>query len=120
VVFAAALLFCLISLPLAEPAVILLFGSEFVGAVPAFIALLPGIAAMSVNTIFMNYFASTGMPVFVVYSPLAATILNFILNFFWIPQKGITGAALSSVASYSLMLFLSVCYFYLEGKFDEK
>ena len=44
---------------LAEPVVGFLYGKAFLSAVPAFIWLMPAILLLSVNTVLMNYFAST-------------------------------------------------------------
>lgn len=95
---------------LAQPMLRLLYGAAFVPAVPALLWLLPGIVFLSVNTILMNYFASTGMPPITVYSPAAAAALNVVLNVWLIPDFGLVGAALSSAAAYGLMLALSLGY----------
>ncbi|KHD08105.1 hypothetical protein PN36_02770 [Candidatus Thiomargarita nelsonii] len=100
----------IISVYLAVPFVNILFGKAFTPAVLAFVWLMPGILLLSVNTVFMNYFASIGMPIITVYSPGAAVMLNIGLNFYLIPNQGIVGAALASVISYGLMLILSIIY----------
>lgn len=99
---------------LAKPVVLLLYGQEFLPSVPAFIYLLPAIVAMSINTIFMNYFAALGMPMITVYSPGVAALANILLNLWLIPAYGIIGASISSVVAYFLMLLFSsiyICYF---------
>ena len=95
---------------LAKPMLGLLYGEEFLPAVPAFIWLLPGIVMLSSNTILMNYFASIGMPLITVYSPGFALIVNFALNVKLIPKFGIIGASISSVAAYGIMLILSILF----------
>jgi O-antigen/teichoic acid export membrane protein len=94
----------------AGPLVRILYGKPFLPAVPAFVWLMPGIVMLSVNTIYMNYFASTGMPPITIYSPAAAAMLNVGLNFVLIPSHGIVGASLSSVAAYGIMLAASIFY----------
>jgi O-antigen/teichoic acid export membrane protein len=94
----------------ATPIVRLLFGDQFLPAVPAFIWLMPGILMLSINTVYMNYFASLGMPLIAVYSPGVASIFNIALNTKLIPWLGIVGASTSSTLSYGLMLFASVIY----------
>uniref|UniRef100_B8HUJ1 Polysaccharide biosynthesis protein n=1 Tax=Cyanothece sp. (strain PCC 7425 / ATCC 29141) TaxID=395961 RepID=B8HUJ1_CYAP4 len=95
---------------LAHPIIRLLYGEDFLPAVPVLIALLPGVICLGINSVLMNYFASIGMPPITVYSPLIATIINVIINTFLIPHFGIIGAALSSTISYSIMLVLSLAY----------
>jgi O-antigen/teichoic acid export membrane protein len=95
---------------LAEPLVRILYGRAFVPAVAAFIWLLPGIVMLSINVVFMNFFASRGMPIITVYAPCAAAILNIALNMKLIPLFGIVGASVSSSISYGLMLLSSGAY----------
>ena len=104
------LCFILFSAFLASPIVRLLFGNAFLPAVPSFLWLLPGVLMLSVNVIFMNYFASIGMPLITIYSPAVAAICNVLLNLKLIHAFGIVGASLSSVFSYGLMLCASVLY----------
>jgi O-antigen/teichoic acid export membrane protein len=87
-----------------------LYGYAFLPAVPAFIALMPGVVILSVNSLLMNYLASAGMPSIVVYSSLMAAMTNVGLNFALIPELGIVGAALSMTASCLLMLAISLFY----------
>ena len=101
-------LMAIILVPLGHVAVKFLYGRTFLPSVPAFLWLLPGIVALSINTTCMNYFASTGMPLVTVYSAGAATLLNVILNLYLIPLHGIVGASLASVFAYWLMLLISL------------
>ena len=94
----------------ADPLVRLLYGAPFLPAVPALLWLLPGIVMLSVNTIYMNYFASTGMPPVTILAPAAAAVLNVGLNLVLIPLLGIVGASISSVAAYGGMLVASAAY----------
>jgi O-antigen/teichoic acid export membrane protein len=95
---------------LAEPVVTILFGEAFLPAVPAFLWLMPGVIMLSVNTVYMNYFASTGMPLITVYSPAIAAAVNIVLNMKLIPVMGIIGASVSISVSYGLMLLASIIY----------
>ncbi|MBI4530046.1 MAG: flippase [Candidatus Latescibacteria bacterium] len=103
---------------LAKPVVQLVFGDEFLPAIPAFIWLLPGIVLLSVSTTYMNYFASIGMPFITVYSPGAAGIVNIILNTKLIPILGIVGASISSAAAYGVMLIINLSYVSLSRQND--
>jgi O-antigen/teichoic acid export membrane protein len=100
----------LIAFAVAAPAVRLLFGPEFLPAVPAFRWLLPGIFLISVNTILMNFLAAQGMPWFTVISPGIASLANIVINLWAIPAFGIVGAAVASSAAYGGMLGASLLY----------
>jgi O-antigen/teichoic acid export membrane protein len=101
----------------AGPLIRLLFGASFLPAVPALLWLLPGIVMLSVNTIYMNYFASTGMPPVTILAPAAAALFNVGLNLALIPRLGIVGASISSVAAYGGMLAASSIYLrYAKGR----
>ena len=95
---------------LAGPVVRILFGEAFMPAVPAFIWLLPGIVLLSINTCYMNYFASIGMPLITVISPGLAAIVNIAVNLKLIPWLGIVGTSIASVLSYGVMLVASIIY----------
>jgi len=95
---------------LAGPAVLLLFGAEFAPAVAPLRLLMPAVLLLSVNSVLMNYLASSGMPPVTVYSPAAATAVNVGLNLWLIPRLGGTGAAVSSLVAYACMVGFSVAY----------
>lgn len=102
---------------LAGPMIRWLFGQAFMPAVPAFIWLMPAIMTLSINTVLMNYFASTGMPMITIYSSGAAAILNVVLNMKLIPLLGIVGASISSIFSYGSMLAATTIYILSSRKY---
>ncbi|MEQ9483394.1 flippase [Coleofasciculus sp. F4-SAH-05] len=93
-----------------EPTVRFLFGVEFLPTIPAFYWLIPAMLFLSINRVYMNYFAAQGMPLITVYSPGIALVINIVLNFKTIPLWGIVGASISSIFSYGLMLGISMVY----------
>jgi O-antigen/teichoic acid export membrane protein len=97
-----------------KPLICILYGKDFLPAVPALVWLTPGIVMLSMNTIFMNYFASTGMPRITVYSPALAALLNIGLNIQFIPVFGIVGASWASDIAYGVMLMASLLF--LKGR----
>lgn len=107
---AVMLVACLAAALLAGPFVAFFYGGAFEEAVAALWWLLPGIFGLSVNTIFMNYFAGRGMPPVMVISPLLALILNISLNLYFIPVYGIKGAAFTSSVAYFVALIMSLSY----------
>lgn len=90
-----------------------LFGDAYMPAAPAVMVLLPAVALLGVNSVFMNYFASIGMPIFTVISPGIAVVVNISANYFMIPALGIVGAAWASLASYGFMLLMSLGYVWM-------
>jgi O-antigen/teichoic acid export membrane protein len=88
----------------------LAYGPEFSESAVALKWLLPGIWALGVNSVFMNYFAGTGMPIVTVISPAIAFATNVGLNYLLIPIMGISGASLASTICYSIMLLCSGIY----------
>jgi O-antigen/teichoic acid export membrane protein len=96
----------------------LLYGVAFTPSTPAFNWLLPAIVFLSINTIFMNYFASIGMPWITVYSPGLAMVANILLNLVLIPKLGIVGASISSIAAYGMMLVISLIFIQKSVRYD--
>ncbi len=95
---------------LAKPVVGLLYGEAFSPSVEAFWWLLPGVFALGVNTILMNYFASEGMLPIAIWSPAVASVANIGLNLWLLPTLGIVGASIASTVAYTMMLLMSMVY----------
>lgn len=100
----------------AAPLMSLLFGVAYMPAVPSFVWILPGIVALSVNSVYMNYFASVGMPAITIYSPAVAVLVNIVCATYLIPLTGIEGAAVASSISYGVMLVFSLVYCHILQK----
>jgi O-antigen/teichoic acid export membrane protein len=95
---------------LAHPLVEMLYGPRFLPALPSFYILLPGVVLLSTNMVFMNYFASRGMPPVTVIATAGAAALNVGLNLALVPSMGIAGAAVSSTVAYGVMVLCSLVY----------
>lgn len=106
------LVFCGFIFFVAEPLTLLLFGEAYSGSVYPLIVLLPGIFFMSLETIFMNYYASKSMPLFAVATPVLGLLLNVVLNVLYLPVYGIVAAAWSSTVCYTLMFIILAFYYY--------
>jgi O-antigen/teichoic acid export membrane protein len=89
----------------------LLYGAEFIPAVPAFVWLLPGIALLSVHTVYMNYFAAVGLPAIALVAPAVGLGANVVMNVVLLPRAGVVGAAIASTLAYGLMLVASAGLF---------
>ncbi len=83
-----------------------LYGSKFSGAATALILLLPGLAALALETVIMNFMAAEGSPPIVYRAPLVGVAVNLIANLFAIPQWGINGAAVTSSVGYFVVFSL--------------
>lgn len=101
---------CFLAAVFSKTIICLLYGSDFLPAVPALMWLTPGIVLLSMNTIFMNFFASTGMPWITVLSPALASLINIGLNIKFLPVFGIVGASLASDIAYGVMLMASLLF----------
>ena len=91
---------------LAATVIRLVFGKSFLPAVGPFIWLTPGTFLLGIETVIVQYLNSLGFPKIIAYFWLAVTIANIGINFWAIPAYGITGAAIVSTATYSLIFFL--------------
>jgi len=85
-----------------------LFGSAFTESITPLILLLPGIVLLSFARIFANDIASRDKPEINLFINLVVLASNIIMNLMFIPQLGISGAALATTISYSINTFLSI------------
>jgi O-antigen/teichoic acid export membrane protein len=92
---------------LAHPLIVLLYGDAFRGAAAPLLLLLPGILALSLETIFMNDLAGRGLPPIVIVVPAVGLVLNLALNLAFIPRFGLLAAAASSSLAYGAMLAIA-------------
>jgi O-antigen/teichoic acid export membrane protein len=84
----------------------LAFGKSFLPAVRPFIWLMPGTFFLGIETVIVQYLNSLGFPRVIAYCWLLVTVLNVGINLWAIPAYGITGAAIVSTVSYSLVFVL--------------
>jgi O-antigen/teichoic acid export membrane protein len=94
----------------AESLVGLLYGHNFIPAVPALIWLAPGIVMLSLTSIFSSYIASKDIPISLVCMYFITALVNVIINRFTIYRFGIVGASMSSTFCYGLCL-ISIFFF---------
>jgi O-antigen/teichoic acid export membrane protein len=92
----------------------LLYGSDFHASVGALVLLLPGLCALTVETVLMNFLAAEGNPPIVFVAPLIGVAFNLGANVLVIPRYGIDGAAVTSSIGY-LLVFGLVARFYLRS-----
>ncbi|MDJ0738670.1 MAG: oligosaccharide flippase family protein [Gammaproteobacteria bacterium] len=102
----------LLSLPLAAPVLVTLFGDQFAASVVPYHWLVPGAVCLSINAILMNYFASEGMPPVVIVGPLIALLTKLALAPVLIADHGVAGAAIAASVSYGGMFLTSLVYLF--------
>jgi O-antigen/teichoic acid export membrane protein len=82
--------------------VVLLFSSEYLPTVRLFRILLPGIVFLSAGRILANDIAGRGKPLLNTCVGGIGIVVQVLLNLYWIPQFGSTGAAWATTISYGL------------------
>jgi len=89
----------------------LIYGSKFDAASEALVLLLPGLFALCIELVIMNFLAGNGSPPIVYIAPLIGLIVNLGANFYVIPRYGINGAATTSSVGYAIVLALALGYY---------
>jgi len=92
------------------PIVRIFYGVPFLPAIPALLALLPGVVCYSAQRVCGAYLLRLNYPLRMSAILGGAVIVNLGLNLLWIPRWGIVGAALASTASYALSATLFVVW----------
>ena len=85
---------------LAHPIIQILYGTPFVACAPAFISLIICKFIMAANSIFVTFISSIYVPWTTVPFNFSVLGVNVALNFYWIEQYGIVGAAMSSIVCF--------------------
>jgi O-antigen/teichoic acid export membrane protein len=84
------------------PGILLLFGQEFAGAVPAFQIQLIGLAAHGADGVLAGYNVGIGRPEFNTYTALVGLVVTVIGDLLFIPPYGLIGAAAVSSVAYTV------------------
>ncbi len=93
-----------------ESLILLAFGKQFAPAAKIFVYLMPGLFFLSINTIFMNYFAAQGLPKVVIYSPAIALCVLVVSMNLLIEKNGLAAAGFSFSLSSFTMFIISIIY----------
>jgi O-antigen/teichoic acid export membrane protein len=93
------------------PAIILLFGMDFIGSAWPFLILLPGIAALGGSSVLSSDLLSREKPYYSTIIGWSMLVLCVVLNLILIPIMGIAGAAVTSSITY-LAALVVVLFFY--------
>jgi O-antigen/teichoic acid export membrane protein len=90
----------------AAPAVQFLFGRVFLPSAVAFVWLVPGVLALGLETVMVQYLNSFGFPKSIIAVWAVTAVFNILANLWAIPQFGIVGASAVSSLSYALAFLL--------------
>jgi O-antigen/teichoic acid export membrane protein len=104
------LVICLMAAPAAFLLPVL-YGAEFRDVPVQLLILLPGVYLVGVESVLVQYFNSTGLPVAIPLFWLATLLLNLLLNLLFVPGFGARAAALASTVCYALIFLLVASYF---------
>jgi O-antigen/teichoic acid export membrane protein len=106
---------CLVTIPLAGPAIRVIFGERFADATSLYYWLLPGIFCLGMLTILSHHFAGRGYPVQAMAFWAFGLALNITLNVVLLPGRGAWVAALTSSITYAVLLTLHMRLFVQEA-----
>jgi O-antigen/teichoic acid export membrane protein len=104
------LLICLASVP-ASFVLPLLYGASFRDATVQLLILLPGVFLIGIESVLVQYFSATGLPVAIPLFWLLTLVINLALIFALVPSFGARGAAIASTICYALIFALIAFYF---------
>lgn len=102
---------CLALIFAADLLVRLLFGQEFMSAVPPLLALMPGIVLWAGGRVLGNDIASRGKPETNLYISIFVFLVNVGGNLILIPAYGLIGAAIATSVAYGLDFFLKLSFY---------
>ena len=108
-------LLCLLTVPVAGPAITTFFGDSYSGATNLYYLLLPGIYAYGLVTILSSHFAGRGFPRAVIVVWIFGIALNLALNVLLLPGRGAWVASVTSSVSYVILLVLHMWLFAREA-----
>ncbi len=105
------LVVCLVA-ALSSFALPLVYGPRFTESTILFLILLPGIFFISLESVLVQYFTGTGLPVTISWFWVITLVVNVVLNLALIPTFGARAAAINSTVSYALIFALVAGYFW--------
>ena len=94
-----------------QPFLALLYGVDFLPSYAPFLWLLPGVCLLPIFKLLIIDLAARGYPGYGTATSAVALVVNISFNVLLIPQMGMSGAALATSISYSIMSFLSLVFF---------
>jgi O-antigen/teichoic acid export membrane protein len=92
----------------------LVYGARFADATIQLLILLPGVCLIGVESVLVQHFTGTGLPVAIPVFWLITLAVSVGLNLALVPVFGARGAAVTSTLSYSLIFLFVAVYFCLK------
>lgn len=92
---------------ISKPLIIFLFGGAFLPAIIPFFILAIALIFWSMTIIINQYFASQGIPNYLILLWFFGFLLNLFLNILYIPKFGMMAAAISSLLTYFLLWIIT-------------
>lgn len=97
---------------LGAPAIVVLFGREFIGAIMPFLLLLPGVVMLAGDSVLSSALLARGKPKYAMWTSWFTLAASIVLNLLLIPPLGIAGAALASTVAYCMCASVTL-YLYM-------
>jgi len=104
------LIICLVAVPCSF-LIPVIYGSAFQQSTLQLLILLPGVYFMGVESVLVQHFTGSGLPIAVPMFWVVVVICNLVLNVLLIPTYGATAAAVVSSLTYALIFLLVAIYF---------
>lgn len=111
-----ALLPIFLVLTAASPLIRVILGHDYAESVAPFVLFLPGMFLFGSTRSFDSFLTHSEKPMYAAVNSWIGALTNIGLNFYFIPRMGITGAALASSLSVTLMALITVGCFRYETK----
>jgi O-antigen/teichoic acid export membrane protein len=92
----------------------LIYGARFADATVQLLILLPGVCLIGIESVLVQHFTGTGLPVAIPVFWLITLAVSLGLNLALVPGFGARGAAVTSTISYALIFVLVAVYFCLK------
>ncbi len=99
-------LLCLLSIPLAAPAISVMYGPQFSEAAELYYWIVPGVYSLGLLTIISHHLAGRGFPIEAMLIWVVGLAVNIVMNVLWLPDHGLYIASLASSVAYILLLLL--------------
>jgi O-antigen/teichoic acid export membrane protein len=104
------LIICLLAVP-ASFVLPLLYGAGFSDVAVQLLILLPGVYLIGIESVLVQHFNATGLPVAIPLFWTGTLVTNIALTFALVPLYGARGAAVASTATYAMIFAMVALYF---------
>ncbi len=91
-----------------------LYGAAFTDTTVQLLILLPGVYLLGIESVMVQHFSGTGLPMAIPLFWIVTLICNVALNLAFVPAFGARAAAVTSTISYALIFILVAVYFRLK------